>query len=143
MQKEIKDIIEREYRNLVDLDIIVRQKSEEVNKNKLSILESDVEDIEEISKLYSDKYVDLVLFGRDLKTIFDRIHYTISLYNELGYSGLSEEVVKFYNDSSMNSPKQIFFIKDGKLMEKEEGSLQKERDLFLKSDFMKNLQGGN
>ena len=140
MKDLLKEKIELEYKNLLDLDLIVKNKSKEVENSKNSILSSEEDDIEKISKLYSDKYVDLVLFGKDLRVLFERVHVYISLFKELGYSGLSEDIINFYNQSSNNAPKQIFYIKDGNLLEKEEGSLQKERELFMNSDFMKSIQ---
>jgi hypothetical protein len=140
MKDELIRIIGRDYQNLLDMDIIVRKKSKEIETDKQGLLSKDIQDLEKVSKLYSNMYVDLVLFGKDLKVLFDRVHFLINLFRELGYSGLPEEIVKFYNESIENSPRQIFYMKDGDLMEKEEGMLEKERNKFLESDFMKNFK---
>lgn len=139
MKDRLLQKINSDYQDLLSFDALIKEKRESVEQGKTKIFENKMDNLEDIASTYSDMYVDLVLFNRDLRVIFDRLHFQISLFNELGFEGLSKDVVNFYNESQVNVQKQMFIIKDDKVIEKEEGILEKERKRFLEGDLMKQI----
>lgn len=139
MRDKLLQRIDSDYQDLLSFDALIKQKKEEVELGKKKIIEQKFDNIEDVASTYSDMYVDLVLFNRDLRIIFDRLHFTIALFNELGFEGLSKDIIDFYNESQINVQKQIFIIKDDKVIEKEEGILERERKKFLEGDLMKQI----
>lgn len=140
MKEFLTKKIEDNYREYIDLATIIKEKTESLETKRLKIKDNENTDLQEKVNFFKEASVDLVLFTTDQKIKFDRIFFLISLYNELGYEGLSEEIVVFYKTYRMYAPIEIFIVKDGNLIEKEDGSLEKARESFEKNnEFMKQL----
>ena len=142
MKELLEGRIKQDFSDYIDLEAIIKEKQKELEKNKSDIVSGaagNVDDIEKRIKFYQNFYIDLTLFMSDLKVIFSRLFFNIDLHKDLNYDGLPTEIVEFYNANRTFAPRQMFVVKDGKISEKEEGSLEKERQNFLQSDFLKGL----
>lgn len=142
----MKEFLEKKivstHQEYTDLDAIIKEKNVELEAKRLKIKDGGGENLEEKIEFIKEANVDLFLFSTDLKVKFDRLFFLINLYNELGYEGLPESVLTFYKTYKAYSPTEIFIIKDGNLLEKEEGSLEKARQSFIdNNEFMKQLLG--
>lgn len=135
--------IESIYKEYKDLDVIIQEKRKSLEEKRLKLREdTNGSDLQEKVDFYQQVNVDLILFTNDLKIKFDKLFFLIDLFKDLLYEGLPKEIVDFYNLYKPYSPSEIFILKDGNLIEKEEGSLDKAREEFIKNnDFIKQLTG--
>ena len=71
--------------------------------------------------------------------MFFRLVTNIETYLEFSKEPLNEEVTTFYNEMKTWSPKKVFVLEKGELVETEVGVLDKARKDFLESDFFKGM----
>lgn len=95
--------------------------------------------VEEAKKLDADYYIDLALFSQDLQIRYARLGNYIDLYVEL-FQEIPDQVKEFYKVYKIVFPKYAFILKDGNLVESEEGALEAKRKAFLEGDFYKNIE---
>lgn len=141
MQSVLKNRIVKLYEDFTELTGISRTKDKELTSYKKNFGKSmDIEkSVEEFSNLVSD----FTLITRDCQLIFTELIILIRLYKDLNFNDMPKEVLEFYGKNEIHFPKTLFVVKEGGIVEKEEGSLQAERDKFLKSDYLKNLINSN
>lgn len=126
-----------EYR---EFESIVKAKNEDLAKDKSTL--KDVvagKDIDELQEVLVHVYVDTILYNKDLQLMFLKLINSIEDYQEFFSESLPEEIVKFYSDMKSWSPKRVFMIEKGNLVETETGLLEEERAKFLDSDFFKEI----
>lgn len=139
MKEILRNKILLNFKNFSDLEEIIEEKKNDLQKEKEELKSGKVDNLEEKVNFFQDFYVNYTLLVNDSRVIFTRLFFMIDLYKEMNYNDLPENVVEFYNKNRIFVPKETFFIKNGKVAEIEEGSLQKERENFLNSDFFKTL----
>lgn len=139
MEELFKERIITIYNNYNDLKTIVEQKQKELEESKKKIQEIAGNSIEEKVEFYQNFYIDLMLMITDSKIIFNKLFILIDLYKVLCKESLPEEIINFYDKNRHFYQSELFIMKDGNVLEKEKGSLQKQREAFLKSDFLSKL----
>lgn len=119
---------------------IFLQKQKELSqlKKKLEARE-DIPDPEEVEELVVGNNVDMILFTQDLQFIYTRLVYYMDLYIEIFQEDLPSEMQELYKTYKAFYPKINFIMKDGNLVEKEEGTLEAKRQEFLNSETYKQL----
>lgn len=142
MEKELKDKIETSYYNYKLIEKVAEQKYQQSLKDKEQLSLKTSLDVEGLKKFHQDKYVDLTLMVAEQQTVFYKLFVLIDLFKEFNYTSLSDEIVEFYNSNRIFSLKEAFVVKEDKLIEKEEGLLEKRRKAFLESDQFKNIMKG-
>lgn len=142
MEQQIREKIEKVYVDYLELDEIVKKKTQEV-QNKQTELKKDLEgkSIESLEEMLIGIYVDNILYNKQLQILFAKLITSIELYKEFSGESLSEGVEKFYKEMSGWMPKNIFVVQKGELVETEKGVLDRARKEFLDSDFFKNILG--
>lgn len=128
------------YTEYKEFESIVKTKNEDLAKDKSNL--KDVvagKDIDELQKVLVHVYVDTILYNKDLQLMFLKLVNSIEDYQEFFSESLPEEIVKFYSDMKSWSPKRVFMIEKGNLVETETGLLEEERAKFLDSDFFKEI----
>lgn len=139
----LKKISDR-YEDFLQFESLVKQKLEKVKNAKQDIKVDEIKDessLQVVAKMYTDIYVDLVLFNRDKDIVFAKLMNEIDLFKELEKDGLPENIIEFYNSHKSYVATQMFIIKDDKVIEREDGMLQKNRDDFLaNSPLIKELE---
>jgi hypothetical protein len=96
---------------------------------------------EELENVLVHVYVDTILYNKHLQIIFFRLITNIETYLEFSKEDLPKEILDFYNEMKTWSPKRIFVVEKGDLVETETGVLESARKEFLESDFFKGLMG--
>lgn len=139
MKGILKNRILEGYQNFLDLEKIIKEKNVEITQVKEKMTTDGLSNIEEKADLYKNIYIDFTFLINDSKINFNRLFFNIDLYKELGYDDLPAEIVEFYNTNRFFVPKEIFMIKDGKAIEREEGTLKNEREKFMNSEFFTSL----
>jgi len=137
MEKLLKNKIINLYKDFLDLSSITKIKNEDIQKYKKE-LNLDFNLKENVEK-FSNMVADFTLMSRDAQIIFTELFNIVKLYRDLNLEALPEDIIEFYSKNEIYFPKTLFVIKEDGLVEKEEGSLQRERDKFMKSDYLKNL----
>ncbi len=137
MENLLKNRIISLHKDFLELVEISKNKNEELQKQKKDLYTKT--NLEESIKDFSNLATDFTLISRDSQIIFTELFNYIKLYKELNFEALPEDVIEFYNKNEVFFPKTLFVVKEGGIVEKEEGSLERERDKFLKSDYLKNL----
>lgn len=137
MDKLIKNRIISLHKDFLELSEIAKNKNKELQEYKKDLYTKT--NLEESIKTFSDMATDFTLISRDSQIIFTELFNMVKLYNDLNLEPLSEEIIEFYNKNESFFPKTLFIVKEGGIVEKVQGSLEKERDKFLKSDYLKNL----
>lgn len=127
------------HKNYFDLKKISDEKQEELNKIRADFGNKDVESLEKRVEFYQNFYIDLMLVISDSKITFNKLFTLIDLFKVICRKPLPDDIIEFYEKNRHFCQNEIFIIKDGEIVEKEEGSLQKQRELFLKSDFLSKL----
>lgn len=128
------------YTEYKEFESIVKGKNEALAKDKDNL--KDVvsgKDIEELQKVLMHVYVDTILYNKDLQLMFLKLINTIEIYQEFFNDSLPEDLLSFYSAMKNWSPKRIFMIEKGELVETETGLLEEERAKFLESDFFKEI----
>lgn len=140
MEEFLKNKIDNLYHSFSTLNTKAEEKGAEVKKFKDNIKET--QDLKKSIEDFSNLSADFTLISRDSQIIFMELFTLIKLYKELesqGFKELENEIKDFYKKFEVFQPKTIFIVKNGNIEEKEEGSLQKERDRFKQSDYIKSL----
>ena len=127
------------HKNYSDLKRISDEKQEELSKIRSDFGNKDVESLEKRVEFYQNFYIDLMLVVSDSKITFNKLFTLIDLFKVICRKPLPDDIIEFYEKNRHFCQNEIFIIKDGEIVEKEEGSLQKQRELFLKSDFLSKL----
>lgn len=119
------------HKNFLQFQELVNQKRAQIDESKKTLKVEDETNVDNIIKHYTDVYVDLVLFSRDMQIGFAKVFFELDLFKELGYEGLPDQIEEFYNKNKPFAPTQMFVIKENKVLEKETGALAKARQDFL------------
>lgn len=138
--ESIKQKVITLYAEYKEFESIVKVKNEALAKDKSNL--KDVvsgKDIEELQKVLVHVYVDTILYNKDLQLMFLKLINTIEIYQEFFEDSLPEDLSTFYSTMKNWSPKRIFMIEKGELVETETGLLEEERAKFLESDFFKEI----
>jgi hypothetical protein len=138
--KQLEEKIISLYNEYKEFDTVVKEKNEEVTKKKTSVNEI-IKDkpLDEIKDVLLYIYVDAILSNKDLQIMFFRLVTNIETYLEFSKEPLNEEITSFYNEMKTWSPKKVFVLEKGELVETEVGVLDKARKEFLESDFFKGM----
>lgn len=139
MEDLLLDKIVSLHKNYCDLKKIGDDKQEELSKIKTNFGNKDVNSIEERVEFYQNFYIDLMLIVSDSKITFNKLFTLMDLFKVICRKPLPDDMIEFYEKNRHFCQNEIFIVKDGEIVEKEEGSLQKQRELFLKSDFLSKL----
>lgn len=139
MEDLLKEKIETLYKNYCDLKQIGENKAKQLEENKDKIKSGTLEDLESKVELYQNFYIDYMLIVEDSRIVFNKLFILIDLFKTSCKGVLLEEIADFYEKNRHFCQNEMFIIKNGNVEEKEEGSLQKKRDAFLKSDFLSKL----
>lgn len=144
MKDQIKTKILNNYNNYLELEKILKDKQENLKSKQEDIrkeLENskDENQMQKIIEFHQDKYINFNFLVNDSQITFVRLFNLIDLFKELGYEDLPEEVAHFYESQKSFSPREVFIIKNGELLERETGLLEKARKNFLESDYFKSL----
>lgn len=137
MEKLIENRIVKLHEDFLIIAEIAKSKDIEIKEYKKNF--SQDLSIEKNVENFSNLVADFTLMSRDSQIIFTELLNMIKLYKDLNLSPLPEDIIDFYNKNEIFYPKTLFVVKGDGLVEKEEGSLQIERDKFIKSDYLKNL----
>lgn len=137
MEKLIESRIIKLHEDFLIITDITKSKDNEIKEYKKNF--SQDLSIEKNIENFSNLVADFTFMTRDSQIVFIELLNMIKLYKELNLSPLPENIIEFYNKNEKFYPKTLFVVKGDGLVEKEEGSLQIERDKFIKSDYLKNL----
>jgi hypothetical protein len=138
--KQLEEKIEALYKEYKEFDSIVKEKNNAITNKQTSI--KDIiqgKSFEEMQDVLMHIYVDAILYNKDLQILFFRLITNIESYLEFSKEPLSEEITAFYNEMKTWSPKRVFVLEKGDLVETEPGTLEKARKEFMESDFFKGL----
>lgn len=138
MKEQFLEEIIRLYSDYSDFLAVTLEKQKELDGIKKAFGASDTPPVEAI-KEYTNIYVDFVSFNSELSSMGARLAYYIDLFVKIGNSELPEPIAKFYADRK-GLLKQAFVVRDGKIVEAEEGVLEERRKQFYEQDFYKNMQ---
>lgn len=126
-----------------DLNTVFETKKIEVDKQKESLGKITSLDIapkyEDIESFYLTSYVDLMAFSQDLQILFFKFGNYADLYKETFLEDIPEEMRELYKVYKAVI-KTTFVMKDGNLVEIEDGALDKKRQDFLKGDFYQKIK---
>lgn len=138
MKEILLDNIKSDLERYNTIDIVINQKAEDIQKRKDS---PDLENtsVDEKIKLAQEANIDLIFFASDQRLIFNRLFFSIDLYLQV-YKEIPKEAQDFYSKYKIFNAKEMFVIKDGNVIEKEDGALQKAREDYVNNNpFLKSL----
>lgn len=138
--KQLEEKIINLYSEYKEFDSVVKEKNKAIVNKKASV--KDIlqdKSVEEAKDVLLHVYVDAILYNKDLQIIFFKLITNIETYLEFSKEPLNEEIMNFYNEMKNWSPKRVFILEKGELVETETGTLEKARKDFLESDFFKGL----
>jgi hypothetical protein len=138
--KQLEEKIISLYNEYKEFDTVVKEKNKEITQKKGSVKDI-VKDksTDEVKDVLLHIYVDAILYNKDLQIMFFRLVTNIETYLEFSKEPLNEEITNFYNEMKTWSPKKVFILEKGELVETEVGVLEKARKDFLESDFFKGM----
>jgi hypothetical protein len=138
--KQLEEKIITLYNEYKEFDAVVKEKNKEITQKKTSVKDI-VKDksVDEVKDVLLHIYVDAILYNKDLQIMFFRLVTNIETYLEFSKEPLNEEITNFYNEMKTWSPKKVFVLEKGDLVETEVGVLDKARKDFLESDFFKGM----
>jgi hypothetical protein len=138
--KQLEEKIISLYNEYKEFDEVVKEKNKEITQKKGSVKDI-VKDksTDEVKDVLLHIYVDAILYNKDLQIMFFRLVTNIETYLEFSKEPLNEEITNFYNEMKTWSPKKVFVLEKGELVETEVGVLEKARKDFLESDFFKGM----
>lgn len=138
--KQLEEKIIALYNEYKEFDAVVKEKNKEITQKKTSVKDI-VKDksADEVKDVLLHIYVDAILYNKDLQIMFFRLVTNIETYLEFSKEPLNEEITNFYNEMKTWSPKKVFVLEKGELVETEVGVLDKARKDFLESDFFKGM----
>lgn len=138
--KQLEEKIIILYNEYKEFDEVVKQKNKEITEKKTSVKDI-VKDksVDEVRDVLLHIYVDAILYNKDLQIMFFRLITNIETYLEFSKEPLNQEITSFYNEMKTWSPKKVFVLEKGELVETEIGVLDKARKDFVESDFFKGM----
>lgn len=138
--KQLEEKIIALYSDYLEFDKVVKEKNKVISEKQTSIKEL-VKDktVEELENILSHVYVDTILYNKDLQILFFKLITNIETYLEFSKETLNKDIMEFYNSMKNWSPKRVFMLEKGELVETEPGTLNKARAEFMESDFFKSL----
>lgn len=138
--KQLEEKIIILYNEYKEFDEVVKQKNKEITEKKTSVKDI-VKDksVDEVRDVLLHIYVDAILYNKDLQIMFFRLITNIETYLEFSKEPLNQEITSFYNEMKTWSPKKVFVLEKGELVETEIGVLDKARKDFIESDFFKGM----
>lgn len=139
MEDLLVDRIVSLHKDYHDLKRIGENKQKELEELKSNFGEKNIDSLEKRVEFYQNFYIDLMLVVGDSKITFNKLFTLIDLFKVICRRPLPDDIIEFYEKNRHFCQNEIFIIKDGEIVEKEEGSLQKQREIFLKSDFLSKL----
>lgn len=138
--EQLKSKIEILYNDYTSFEKVVKEKNRIVTEKQKSIKELlDGKSPEDMENVLVHIYVDTILYNKDLQILFFKLIINIETYLEFSKEPLTEEIIEFYNTMKTWSPKRVFVLEKGNLVETEPGTLEKARKEFMESDFFKSL----
>lgn len=138
--EQLKSKIEILYNDYTSFEKVVKEKNRIVTEKQNSIKELlDGKSPEDMENVLVHIYVDTILYNKDLQILFFKLIINIETYLEFSKEPLTEEIIEFYNTMKTWSPKKVFVLEKGNLVETEPGTLEKARKEFMESDFFKGL----
>lgn len=136
--EKIKEKINSLYLEYKEFDAIVKEKNKEVTDKKNTVKDMvEGKSVEEVQEVLIHLYVDTLLYNKDLQILFFKLVSNIETYLEFSSDDLDKEVYEFYQNMKVWSPKRVFMLEKGKIVETEVGVQDKARKEFLESDFFK------
>lgn len=138
--KQLEEKIINLYNEYKEFDEVVKEKNKKIT-NKSTSIKDVIKDksLDEVKDVLLHIYVDAILYNKDLQIMFFRLITNIETYLEFSKEPLNEEISNFYNEMKTWSPKKVFVLEKGELVETEVGVLDKARKDFLESDFFKSM----
>jgi hypothetical protein len=138
--KQLAEKIIHLYNEYQEFDKAVKEKNKVISDKQTSVKELvKGKSIEEMEDILVHVYVDTLLYNKDLQLLFFKLITNIETYIEFSNEPLSEDIMEFYNNMKTWSPKRVFVLEKGELVETETGTLEKARQDFMDSDFFKGL----
>lgn len=140
--ENLKNKIIQLFNEYKEVEVIVNEKNKLISEKGSTIQELiKNKSIEQLENVLVHVYVDTILYNKDLQILFFRLITNIETYLEFSKEDLPKKILDFYNEMKTWSPKRIFVIEKGELVETETGVLESSRKEFLESDFFKGLTG--
>lgn len=138
--ENLKNKIIELYSEYQGFEKFVKEKNRQISEKGMTIQDL-VKDkpIGEVENILLHVYVDTILYNKDLQILFFKLITNIEIYIEFSKEELPTEILEFYNNSKAWSPKRVFVLEKGDLIEAEIGTLEKARKEFLESDFFKGI----
>ena len=138
--KQLEEKIIALYSDYLEFDKAVKEKNKLISEKQTSIKELvKGKTVEELENILSHVYVDTILYNKDLQILFFKLITNIETYLEFSKEPLNNDIMEFYNSMKNWSPKRVFMLEKGELVETETGTLNKARAEFMESDFFKSL----
>jgi hypothetical protein len=138
--KQLEEKIISLYKEYKEFDEVVKEKNKAITEKKTSV--KDIikdKNVDEVRDVLLHIYVDAILYNKDLQIMFFRLVTNIETYLEFSKEPLNEEITTFYKEMKTWSPKKVFVLEKGELVETELGVLDKARKDFVESDFFKGM----
>ena len=138
--KQLEEKIISLYNEYKEFDEVVKEKNKTITEKKTSV--KDIikdKNLDEVKDVLLHIYVDAILYNKDLQIMFFRLITNIETYLEFSKEPLNEEITSFYKEMKNWSPKKVFILEKGELVETEVGVLEKSRKDFIESDFFKGI----
>jgi hypothetical protein len=138
--ENLKNKIVELFNEYQEIEVIVKEKNKAISE-KGSTIQDLIKNksVEELEGVLTHVYVDTILYNKDLQIIFFRLITNIETFIEFSKESLPKEILDFYNEMKTWSPKRIFMLEKGILVETETGVLESARKEFLESDFFKGI----
>jgi hypothetical protein len=138
--EQLKNKIEILYNDYTSFEKVVKEKNRIVTEKQSSIKDLlEGKSAEDMENVLVHIYVDTILYNKDLQILFFKFITNIETYLEFSKEPLNEEITEFYNTMKTWSPKRVFVLEKGDLVETEPGTLENARKEFMESDFFKGL----
>jgi hypothetical protein len=138
--KQLEEKIISLYNEYKEFDEVVKEKNKTITEKKTSV--KDIikdKNLDEVKDVLLHIYVDAILYNKDLQIMFFRLITNIETYLEFSKEPLNEEITSFYKEMKNWSPKKVFILEKGDLVETEVGVLEKSRKDFIESDLFKGI----
>jgi hypothetical protein len=138
--ENLKNKIIELFSEYQEIETIVKEKNKVVSEKGTTVQDLiKNKSVEELEDLLVHLYVDTILYNKDLQIVFFRLITNIETYIEFSKESLPKEILDFYNEMKTWSPKRVFMVEKGELVEVETGVLKNARKEFLESPFFKGI----